>query len=136
MTPNGNPFFAATYIPKNSRHGRVGMIDLIPRVEDVWENRRAEVIDSAANNAQIIGKASDWAIDDSIPSHDTLVRGYQQLKDNFDSENGGFGNAPKFPSPHQLLFLLDYGRNTGDDEAYEMVAKTLLEMRLGGILTT
>ena len=133
MTSQGNPFFAATYIPKNSRHGRVGMVDLVPRVKEIWENRRGEVLESAANNAQIIAKASDWAIDDSIPTQKTLELGFQQLKGNFDPEYGGFGDAPKFPSPHQLLFLLHYGRSTGNGDAYEMVAKTLIQMRLGGI---
>ena len=133
MTPEANPFFAATYIPKSSRHGRVGMLDLIPRVQNVWATRRGEVEDSAANNAEIINKASDWAIDTSIPSRETLMLGYQQLKDNYDPEHGGFGKAPKFPSPHQLLFLLDHGWATGDRDAFEMVEKTLQRMRLGGL---
>ena len=133
MTPEGNPFFAATYIPKNSRHGRVGMLDLIPRVENIWTTRRSEVLNSAANNAEIISKASDWAIDAAIPSQKIRTLGYEQLKDNYDPEYGGFGNAPKFPSPHQLLFLLDYAKSSDDADAYEMVAVTLQKMRLGGI---
>ncbi|MFX1464838.1 MAG: thioredoxin domain-containing protein, partial [Promethearchaeota archaeon] len=62
-----------------------------------------------------------------------LKKTYQQLSIQFDSKNGGFGNRPKFPTPHNLIFLLRYWKRTGDSKALEMVEKTLLEMRKGGI---
>ena len=58
---------------------------------------------------------------------------YDRLKLDFDQENGGFGSAPKFPTPHKLLFLLRYNNRTGDQKALAMVEKTLNKMRQGGI---
>ena len=133
ITPEKEPFFAATYIPKYSRHGRIGMMDLIPRISKVWSQRREDVLGSARNNTEILNKASEWAVDTSTPGKMVLSHAYRQLSENFDSTHGGFGNAPKFPSPHQLLFLLDYWKTTKEKHALEMVRTTLLEMRLGGI---
>ncbi len=62
-----------------------------------------------------------------------LTTGYNQLLGRFDEINGGFGTAPKFPTPHNLVFLLRYWKRTGDEEALQMAEKTLTEMRLGGI---
>ena len=62
-----------------------------------------------------------------------LARGYQALASIYDARNGGFGTAPKFPTPHNLLFLLRYWRRTGDDQTLEMVETTLQAMRMGGI---
>ena len=133
MTPGKEPFFAGTYIPKHSRHGRIGMLDLIPRVQGIWASRREEVLESARNNTEILSKASDWAIDTSVPGKSVLSHAYRQLSENFDPVHGGFGTAPKFPSPHQLLFLTDYHKWTGEESALEMVKTTLRNMRLGGV---
>ena len=133
MTPDKEPFFAGTYIPKYSRHGRIGMMDLVPRVQDVWIKRRQEVLESARNNTEIISKASEWAVDTSIPGKAVLSHAYRQLSENFDPVYGGFGQSPKFPSPHQLLFLIDYYKWTREEHALDMVKTTLRKMRLGGV---
>ena len=133
MTPDKEPFFAGTYLPKQSRHGRVGMMDLIPRVQGIWESRHQEVLDSARQNTEILNKASEWVVDTSVPGKAVLDHAYRQLSENFDDQHGGFGTAPKFPSPHQLLFLIDYHQATGEGSALEMVKMTLQKMRLGGI---
>ena len=133
MTPEREPFFAGTYIPKHSRHGRIGMMDLIPRVQGIWESRRQEVLDSARQNTETLNKASEWAVDTSVPSKAVLGHAFRELNQNFDEQHGGFGTAPKFPSPHQLLFLIDHYRATGESSALEMVKMTLQKMRLGGV---
>ncbi|MBX2822471.1 MAG: thioredoxin domain-containing protein, partial [Rhodothermaceae bacterium] len=133
MTPDKEPFFAGTYIPKYSRHGRVGMMDLIPRVQGIWDSRRQEVLDSAKQNTEILNKASEWTVDTSVPGKAVLDHAFRQLSENFDDLHGGFGTAPKFPSPHQLLFLIDHYQATGESSALEMVKKTLQKMRLGGM---
>ncbi|MFC1495018.1 thioredoxin domain-containing protein [Thermodesulfobacteriota bacterium] len=132
MTPDKVPFFAGTYIPKNTRFGRIGMMELIPRIKDAWENRPGEVLDSAERIQEALR-----GMDDIIPGRkmgeSILEKAYGELTVRFDETFGGFGSAPKFPSPHNLLFLLRYWNRTGDEKALYMVEKSLLNMRLGGI---
>ncbi|GJM16094.1 MAG: thioredoxin domain-containing protein [Thermodesulfobacteriota bacterium] len=135
MTPDKKPFFAATYIPKESRYGRLGMIEFIPKVKEAWEKDNENILNSAQAVTEAVRKATDvsqntQAIDLSTKTLDTA---YNQLLRNFDEENGGFGKSPKFPTPHNHLFLLRYWKRTGDKQALGMVEKTLQEMRLGGM---
>jgi len=131
MTPDKKPFFAATYLPRESRFGRVGLVELIPRIEQVWRTRRQEALGSADRVAA--------ALRDSIrprPDRDldrsTLDLAYGQLAQRFD-HLGGFSSAPKFPTPHNILFLLRYWRRSGQTQALDMAVRTLEAMRLGGI---
>ena len=132
MTPDKKPFFAATYVPKNSHPGQIGMIELIPRIKEFWSHRRGEVTDSADTIAsallQISQNTSGEDLDESV-----LTRGFEHLAATFDQKLGGFGSAPKFPIPHNLLFLLRYWKRTGNKQALDMVEKTLLAMRNGGM---
>jgi uncharacterized protein YyaL (SSP411 family) len=132
MTPEKKPFFAATYIPRESRHGRVGMLDLVPRVRQMWNSERDKVLESTQ---QILGhlqsttrNAAGGSVDPSIV--DTT---YHQLGSRYDATDGGFGDKPKFPSPHNLEFLLHYWHRTGQRQALTMVEQTLDAMRHGGI---
>jgi len=133
MTPEKKPFFAGTYFPKESRYGRIGMIDLIKRVQQLWQTNRAELEKSAAQvettlQQQLSKKQLSENLDESI-----LAKTFRQFAERFDKKRGGFGKAPKFPSPHNLLFLLRYWKRTGNEKSLQMVEKTLQEMRLGGI---
>ena len=132
MTPDKRPFYAATYIPKESRFGRVGMLDLIPNIERVWQSQRAEVIKSALKVEQAVKSISVEAVGEE-PDASTLKLAYEQLAAGFDWLNGGFDGQPKFPMPHHLCFLLRYYRRSNDPKALEMVERTLRAMRLGGI---
>ena len=132
MTPDKKPFFATSYIPKETRFGRMGMLELIPRIKEIWATRRDEV----ANSANQITAALQQMPQDTYgeePDESTLRLAYEQFSKRFDDQHGGFGSAPKFPSPHNLLFLLRYWKRTGTEKALEMVEKTLQEMRHGGI---
>ena len=135
MTPDKKPFFAATYIPKETRFGRAGMMDLVPRIKELWEDERQKVLESADNITAAVIQATD--VTESKESKDltvsTLGVGYSQLLGRFDKENGGFGSTPKFPTPHNQLYLLRYYKRTGDEQALQMVEKTLTEMRRGGV---
>jgi uncharacterized protein YyaL (SSP411 family) len=136
MTPDKKPFYAATYIPTETRFGRIGMLDLIPRVKEMWTTRRSEMLNSANQITESISAASRGTSPGTTgkaPDESTLNLTYEQLSMRFDEEYGGFGGAPKFPTPHNLLFLLRYWRRTGTERALEMVEKTLQEMRRGGI---
>lgn len=134
ITPDKKPFFAATYIPRQSRFGRTGMIELIPNVAEIWETQRDKILRSA-NKITSALQQSNQTSDSQGQELDisTIKLAYNQLAKRFDSKSGGFGTAPKFPSPHNLLFLLHYWKRSGDEKALDMVEKTLQEMRLGGI---
>lgn len=135
MTPDKKPFFAATYIPKETRFGRVGMVELVPRIKEVWEKQREEVLKSADSITAAIKKATDVShdIQGSDLTRSALTVGFNQLLGRFDETNGGFGTAPKFPTAHNLLFLLRYWKRTGDEQPLLMVEKTLDGMRKGGV---
>jgi uncharacterized protein YyaL (SSP411 family) len=132
MTPDKIPFYTGTYFPKNGRSGRMGMMELIPWLMDLWHNRRGEVqesaskIEEALNNLDNLmpGKAMDASVTE---------RCYKELYNRFDEASGGFSIMPKFPSPHNILFLLRHFRRTGNEKALQMAEKTLFHMRLGGI---
>lgn len=132
MTPDKKPFFTGTYFPKYNRFGRIGMLELIPKLNDIWKNRKEEVLKSAEEITQALNQVSfkyaDEVIDESI-----FEKAFDEYTRRFDSEYGGFGNAPKFPTPHNLLFLLRYYKRTKDLKALAIVEKTLTEMRKGGI---
>lgn len=132
MTPDKEPFFAGTYIPKTTRFGRIGMMELIPRIKDAWENRSGEVLDSAERIKEALGGMDDIAPDRKM-DETILEKAYREISVRFDENFGGFGSAPKFPSPHNFLFLLRYWKRTGDEKALNMVEKSLLNMRLGGM---
>jgi hypothetical protein len=132
MTPDKKPFFAATYIPKSSRQGRSGLLDLLPRVKELWNDRRDELLESAQQITQSLQTIG------SSPGNETLEEpvldiAFEQLEQRYDARWGGFGQAPKFPMPHNLLFLLRYARRYNSDHAVNMVQKTLKAMRQGGI---
>ena len=132
MTPDKKPFFAATYIPKESRFGRAGMVDLIPQIKERWTSNQNELLNSAN---QIISFLTKTPPDSSAKElgHTTLKSAFNLLSQRFDAQYGGFSSAPKFPTPHNLLFLLRYWKHSGDVHALAMVEKTLQAMRLGGI---
>ncbi|VVB87049.1 Cellobiose 2-epimerase [uncultured archaeon] len=130
LTPDRKPFYAATYIPKESRYGRMGMLELIPRIKDLWENKK----DEAENTAlKVISNLNGITSGGAALGEDTLHEAFGQLLDMFDEEHGGFGEAPKFPTPHNFTFLLRYWKRTGDKMALHIMEKTLQAMRKGGI---
>jgi uncharacterized protein YyaL (SSP411 family) len=132
MTPEKKPFFAATYIPKESRFGRPGMMELIPRIEQLWKTRHADVLESAAHMTKALHHLEKEEEGKEL-DHATLELAFQDLSKRFDKTYGGFSGAPKFPTPHNLSFLLRYWKRTGNVEALKMVEKTLQELRWGGI---
>ncbi|MEK7354505.1 MAG: thioredoxin domain-containing protein, partial [Chloroflexota bacterium] len=132
MTPDKEPFFAATYLPKETRFGNIGMLELIPRVRELWSTRQTEVLESANQLKNARQQQAVTTPGEELGEAD-LTNTYRQLRDRFDERNGGFSSAPKFPTPHHLLFLLRHWKRTGDEQALFMVEKTLQAMRQGGI---
>ncbi|MCU0575292.1 MAG: thioredoxin domain-containing protein [Desulfobacterota bacterium] len=132
MTPGKQPFFAATYLPKHTRQGLMGMMELIPVVNNLWKEKRDRVISEAAEITRLVRRACEVKPGQGLRPQ-LLEKTYGELKARFDPEWGGVGAAPKFPMPHNIMFLLRYFRRTGDDDALAMAVKTLEAMRAGGI---
>ena len=132
MTPDKKPFFAATYIPRETRFSMMGLLTLLPRITLMWQEQRSDLIRSGDRViAAITGPARSPP--GTKPDSDLLDEGYNALLLHFDPVYGGFGNSPKFPTPHTLLFLLRYAVRKADSTALSMVEKTLHAIRNGGI---
>jgi hypothetical protein len=132
MTPDKEPFFAATYIPKESRFGIKGLLTLLPEIKNLWEKKSDSLIKSASEITKSLQKISKPSKGRELTIK-TLHSAYEQLFNSFDELYGGFGNQPKFPTPHNLMFLLRYFKRTSNSYCLNMVYSTLEHMRKGGI---
>lgn len=132
MTPEKKPFFAGTYIPKDTRFGRMGLMDLIPKIKELWNNEKEKLVESSKKVTSLLQETTSEAPGMNLSERD-LNNALQLLTRNYDEKFGGFGERPKFPSPHNLLFLLRMWKRTGKKELLSMVENTLRSMKLGGI---
>lgn len=130
MTWDKKPFFAGTYFPVHSQYGMPGFSDLLHAIAKQWHDNRTELLQSAEKIMAYLKKAD--AITD-VKEDDLIEDAVQLFKRSFDRIYGGFGTAPKFPTPHNLLFLMLYTSQKHDSYALQMAEKTLLQMRKGGI---
>ena len=131
MTPEGRPFYAGTYLPRENRGRQPGLIPLLRAVEDKWRRDRPSLEKTAGELSAFLAaenSAGPGALDPELPR-----RAWEQLRSVFDGEYGGFGTAPKFPAPQNLLFLLRYAALSGEKEARSMAELTLRQMARGGI---
>jgi uncharacterized protein YyaL (SSP411 family) len=131
MTPDKRPFFAATYIPPESRFGRIGMVEIVPELSRLWKQDRKR-LDTITENIQRSLEASVVGSYGAELGEGILEMAFDGLSERFDEKYGGFGFRPKFPSPHNLMFLLRYWKRSGNTEALQMVEATLQAMRQGG----
>lgn len=132
MTPGKLPFLAGTYFPKTGRMNRIGMLELIPKIKDVWQNSREKLLNSADQIYSAL-LSSPYTDSESEIVPEILHKGFQHLEERFDTEFGGFGLSPKFPTPQNFLFLNRYAYFYNNDVALKMSETTLSKMRLGGI---
>ena len=132
LTPDKTPFFAATYIPRNNQYGHKGLIEILQQVKELWKYQQNKLLEQGNQLIDALQKNS-VNLNGEILTNEILERAYQEFSDRFDNKAGGFGKAPKFPSPHQLLFLLRYWKRTENEQALAMVEKTLQSMQAGGI---
>ena len=132
MTPDKLPFFAATYLPKEDVGGRAGLVRMLGRVAGLWRTNRVD-LESDARRAMDMVISSNRGTRGSAPGRESIQQAFEMLDASFDEEHAGFGRSVKFPSPHQLVFLMAYHRRTGDTRALEMARRTLQAMRRGGI---
>lgn len=132
MTPACRPFFSGTYIPPKARYGRFGLEELLTAVAGQWKTDRGKLLDSAGRIEAYL-KEQERATVSAEPGMDLVHQAFRQFAGNFDKKNGGFDGAPKFPTPHNLMFLMEYGTREKKREALTMAETTLVQMYRGGI---
>ena len=132
LTPAREPFFAGTYFPPETRFGRPGLKELLYQIVGAWESQRDQILTVATQIVEAI-RPNFAAHPGARLDEDTLHAAFERLAAGYDPEYGGFGTAPKFPTPHQLAFLLRWWARTGEPRALAMVEGTLQAMRRGGI---
>ena len=131
MTADKKPFFAGTYFAPESRYGMPGFQDLLLALSDHWKKDRSRLLESAEEIIKQL--CTDEADDHSAGTEDLIKKAVKIFSQSFDAVNGGFGAAPKFPAPHNLIFLTLYAKLKHKESVYQMVDKTLMQMRKGGI---
>jgi len=133
LTPELKPFYGGTYFPPSSKWGRPGFVDILQEIARVWNADRDKVVQSAealTTQLRALDKTSPvW----TVPGPEALAATVNQFRHTFDGRRGGFGEAPKFPRPSELLFLLREHARTNDAGARDMVLQTLRAMALGGM---
>ena len=133
LTPGLEPFYGGTYFPPAGRWGRPGFVEVLEELARVWREERDKVTRSAASIVSRLREMSGKATTGAVPGVDALEAGVQQFQASFDRRRGGFGDAPKFPRPSELLFLLREHARTGAPAPRDMVLATLRAMALGGM---
>lgn len=135
LTPEGQPFYGGTYFPPTARYGMPSFTQVLTAVADGWQNRRQELIESGQRLVAALEQQS--AIGQDVKRRDlkpeTVESAFRNLQQSFDRVHGGWGNAPKFPQPMALEFLLRYHHVTGNSRALQMVSQTLQAMARGGM---
>ena len=136
LTPDLKPFYGGTYFPPSAQLGRPGFMEILTEIARNWRVSRDTLVSSADGVMERLRDAQESRRNDSsgrIPDPDLLAAGVREYARTFDRHAGGFGDAPKFPRPAELLFLLREHARTGDVEARQMVLETLRAMALGGM---
>jgi uncharacterized protein YyaL (SSP411 family) len=133
LTPDGAPFFAGTYFPRESRHGLPGFLDLLPRVAAAYREKGAAIAEHAADLRTALASLEPEPQTGAAPASSSTAKALAELKERFDPEFGGFGPAPKFPHATDLELCLSEHLRTNDADALKVVAVTLARMADGGI---
>ncbi len=132
MSPDKVPFLALTYLPKESRGEQIGLIELTDRIKEFWKEKKDALIKGGTEALSELMRVEQKKPSPSVTPQ-VREKAFAGLTTMFDSRNGGFGSRPKFPTPHNIMFLFRIYFSTGDRNALEMAVKTLTSMRLGGI---
>jgi uncharacterized protein len=142
LTPELKPFYGGTYFPPTSRWGRPGFVDLLNELARVWKDDRTRVEQAATellDRLRLVTRTGGRGQSDQAVAHvDALDLAVEQYAQAFDQRRGGFGDAPKFPRPSELLFLLrEHARRVARGDVAErplhMVTETLRAMAMGGM---
>jgi uncharacterized protein len=134
LTPELKPFYGATYIPPKEKYGRAGFEDVIEQINELWKNRRQDIIKSSVKIFELLdSRLMEKNSASVIINSDIFEKSFDTTKNIFDVDNGGFGLGNKFPRPVVLNFLLSYYYFTGNQEALDMTTFTLKKMCEGGV---
>lgn len=132
MAPDKKPFFAGTYLPKETAYGRMGLIQLLEKVAGLWIDNREEL----DKNSEEITKALSHRAErkeGSVDPESIIKKAYRHIQNSYDEVYGGFSQSPKFPTPHYILFLMNFWKAYDNYGALDMAEKTLMHMYRGGI---
>jgi uncharacterized protein YyaL (SSP411 family) len=135
LTPMGQPFYGGTYFPPAPRYGMLSFRQVLEAIADAWQHRRDELVEGGQRLVEAIqrqGQIGPGAQGGDL-KEDTLDSAFRALQEGFDRRHGGWGEAPKFPQPMVLEFLLRYHHHSGNDDVLEMVTRTLVAMARGGM---
>ena len=133
MTPEQKPFWAGTYLPREAAYGRMGLLELLAAVKARWDTGREALLEAGESITDLLRQREEALTGETQPEKAMLHRAAEALQRAFDPRWGGFGPAPKFPMPHQIMFLLQYSLLEGDHTALHMAEYTLRQMYRGGI---
>lgn len=134
MTPDKLPFFAATYIPKDSRMGRPGLMELCRTISRVWRDEPQRVLESAQTVKGHLATYFDYDFGDGQQPQTAVAQAaVQSIVQRYDARFGGFDSAPKFPMAHRIDFLLNAHQRRPDSQLLEQINHTLTAMRQGGL---
>ncbi len=133
MTPEKKPFFAATYLPKSSRHGMTGLLNLLSAISSRWEKDRKALLEHGDEIAFYMQSRETSDYGKGAPAKELALAAKKSYLRSFDKKWGGFGSAPKFPMAHNLILLLRLSVLENDGEAEHIAERTLEQMYRGGI---
>ncbi|MEC7225141.1 MAG: thioredoxin domain-containing protein, partial [Verrucomicrobiota bacterium] len=134
LTPDLKPFFGGTYFPPKAAPGRASWPDLCLNIAKVWKEKREGVIQDANNIADKLGEfANEGKGEGGVVGAEDFKKALVQLKSEYDSAYGGWGQSPKFPRPSQPIFLLQLGTRLQDQDAIDQVTYTCRKMANGGM---
>jgi len=133
LTPDGRPFFAGTYFPREDRYGRPGFERVLLTLAHAWQNRRDEVLESAASVIAAIEHGETFSARSDSLSLEIVDKLVASAVGQFDPRHGGFGSQPKFPHPAALDLLIDVAARTGNEAARAAATVTLQKMARGGV---
>lgn len=131
ITWDKKPFLAGTYYPPTPRFGMPSFRDVLNAVAMQWSTEREKLLQSAENITDILKNTE--SVKANKVNGDIVETAAEMLRKSYDSIYGGFGSAPKFPMPHELMFLMYYAKLKSNETAQKMAEKTLVQMRKGGI---
>jgi uncharacterized protein len=133
LTPELKPFFGGTYFPPDSRYGRPGFASVLEKIASAWREKRDALLSSSQEIVADLAAHTNFAATDEAVRVEAVGAAFSAFRRSFDSRNGGFGDAPKFPRPSVFNFLFRYFRATGNEEARHMAVQTLRAMARGGM---
>jgi uncharacterized protein YyaL (SSP411 family) len=138
LDPDGRPFFAGTYFPRQRRGGMISFPELLERIDDLWSTRRADLDEQATQLTAALGRSAELTPGEAAPGAEAIATAREQLVRAHDDRWGGFGGAPKFPQAMSLdLLVTILGRSQAagqvDEDARQVVTTSLDAMAAGGI---